>query len=311
LPEEVTGSFVLISKLYEALNQNTSIIQINIMQATISKRRINGLFLFFGPAFILSLFFLICSFSVQKFGDDFLKQLGITQQNADQKISNSILGGYIDSYGAKNAKNIALGNRKAVTLDLLAYIRKYVSSAAFVKEYSEMRERYKPVEETLQTPEQMRADNIAAYKKSVAQTEENLKKADPSVKQIFEKALEDAKKALKDAEDPNNKYYVNYTKNYPQLERNFKESHDRSIADWNAKYPKDQLQFVKKRLQEFLNTTNGIDFSAELTEKNGKKVFVNPDYERKDGRWKMAFRAGREVVEPARDFVQKWIDEIK
>jgi hypothetical protein len=260
LPEEVTGSFVLISKLYEALNQNTSIIQINIMQATISKRRINGLFLFFGPAFILSLFFLICSFSVQKFGDDFLKQMGITQQNADQKISNSILGGYIDSYGAKNAKNIALGNRKAVTLDLLDYIKKYVSSAAFVKEYSEMRERYKPVEETLQTPEQMRADNIAAYKKSVAQTEENLKKADPSVKQIFEKALEDAKKALKDAEDPNNKYYVNYTKNYPQLEKNFKESHDRSIADWNAKYPKDQLQFVKKRLQEFLNTTNGIDF---------------------------------------------------
>ncbi|HWI93904.1 MAG TPA: hypothetical protein VNT20_21645 [Flavisolibacter sp.] len=281
------------------------------MQATISKRRINGLFLFFGPAFILSLFFLICSFSVQKFGDDFLKQLGITQQNADQKISNSILGGYIDSYGTKNAKNIALGNRKAVTLDLLAYIKKYVSSAAFVKEYSEMRERYKPVEETLQTPEQMRADNIAVYKKSVAQTEENLKKADPSVKQIFEKALEDAKKALKDAEDPNNKYYVNYTKNYPQFERNFKESHDRSIADWNAKYPKDQLQFVKKRLQEFLNTTNGIDFSAELTEKNGKKVFVNPDYERKDGRWKMAFRAGRGVVEPARDFVQKWIDEIK
>jgi hypothetical protein len=68
---------------------------------------------------------------------------------------------------------------------------------------------------------------------------------------------------------------------------------------------------VKKRLQEFLNTTNGIDFSAELTEKNGKKVFVNPDYERKDGRWKMAFRAGKEVVEPARNFVQKWIGEIK
>lgn len=311
MPEEVTGSFVLISKLYEALKQSTSIIQINTMQATISKRRINGLFLFFGPALVLSLFFLICSFSVQKFGDDFLKQLGITQQNADQKISNSILVGYIDSYGAKNAKNIAFGNRKAVTLDLLAYIKKYVSSAAFVKEYSEMRERYKPVEETLQTPEQMRADNIAAYKKTVAQTEENLKKADPSVKQIFEKALEDAKKALKDAEDPNNKYYVNYTKNYPQLEKNFKESHDRSIADWNAKYPKDQLQFVKKRLQEFLDNTNGIDFSAELTEKNGKKVFVNADYERKDGRWKMAFRAGREVVEPARDFVQKWIDEIK
>jgi len=71
------------------------------------------------------------------------------------------------------------------------------------------------------------------------------------------------------------------------------------------------LLFIKKRLEEFLNTTKDIDFAAELAEKNGKKIFLNPDYERKDNRWKMAFRAGKEVVEPARDFVQKWTAEIK
>ena len=281
------------------------------MRQTDAKRRTRNLILFFAPTFFLALFFLICSFSAQKFGDDFLKQLGITKQSADEKITNSILGGYIDSYGAKTAKNIALGNRKAVTLDLLTYIKKYVGSAAFVKEYSEMRERYKPVEEKLQTPEQMRSENIAAYKKAVADAEQNVKKVDASIKQIFEKALEDAKKALKDAEDPNNKYYINYAKNYPQLEKNFKESHDRSIADWNVKYPQNQLLFVKKRLQEFLDATKDIDFSAELTEKNGKKIFVKSEYEHKDNRWKMAFRSGKEVVEPSRDFVQKWIDEIK
>jgi hypothetical protein len=281
------------------------------MRQTISRRKTKGLILFFVSSFLLSLFFTICSFTAQKFTDDFLKQLGITKQGADEKIANSILGGYIDSYGAKNAKNIALGNRKAVTLDLLNYIKKYVSSAAFIKEYSEMRERYKPVDEILQTPEQMRANNIAAYRKAVAEAEGNVKKVDPSIKQIFEKALEDAKKALKDAEDPNNKYYANYTKNYPQLVKNFKENHDRAIADWNTKYPQNQLLFVRKRLQEFLNATTGIDFSAELIERNGKKIFVKPEYEHKDGRWKMAFRAGKEVVEPARDFVQKWIDEIK
>jgi hypothetical protein len=174
-----------------------------------------------------------------------------------------------------------------------------------------MRERYKPVDEILQTPEQMRSDNIAAYKKTVAEAEQNVKKVDPSIKQIFEKALEDSKKALKDAEDPNNKYYVNYAKNYPQLAKNFKENHDRVIADWNTKYPQNQLLFVRKRLQEFLNATTDIDFSAELIEKKGKKIFVKPEYEHKDSRWKMAFRAGKEVVDPARDFVQKWIDEIK
>jgi hypothetical protein len=69
--------------------------------------------------------------------------------------------------------------------------------------------------------------------------------------------------------------------------------------------------FVKKRLEEFLNVTKDIDFSAELTERNGKKIFVNQQYEFKDSRWKMAFRAGKEVVEPARDFVEKWINEIR
>jgi hypothetical protein len=281
------------------------------MGQTISKRRTKSLVLFFGPAVILSLFFLICSFTVQKITNDFLKELGLTKKGADKQITNSIIGGYINTYGIRNAKNIASANRKAVTLDLLNYIKKYVSDPAFVKEYNGMRERYKPVDEILQTPEQMRSDNIAAYKKTVAEAEQNVKKVDPSIKQIFEKALEDSKKALKDAEDPNNKYYVNYAKNYPQLAKNFKENHDRVIADWNTKYPQNQLLFVRKRLQEFLNATTDIDFSAELIEKKGKKIFVKPEYEHKDSRWKMAFRAGKEVVDPARDFVQKWIDEIK
>lgn len=282
------------------------------MKQATSNRKIKGLILFFVPAFLLSLFFAVCSFTAQRFTDDFLKQLGITKQSADEKIVNSILGGYIDTYGAKNAKNIALGNRKAVTLDLLGYIKKYVGSAAFVKEYNDLRDRNKPKEEVLQTPDEMQASQIALYKKNVADIETNMKNTtDATVKKFFETSLEQAKKSLKDAEDPNNKYLASYRKNYPQSVKNFKDSYDRSVSGWNSKYPQNQLLFVKKRLQEFLSATNNIDFSAELTERNGKKVFVNSEYEHKDGKWKMAFRAGKEVVEPAREFVQKWIDEIK
>ena len=285
--------------------------QINFMRQAISKRKTKGLILFFVPTFLLCLFFAICSFTVQKFTDDFLKQLGITKQSADEKITNSILGGYIDSYGIKNARNIALGNRKAVTLDLLSYIKKYVNSPAFVKEYNDLRDRNKPKEQILETPDEMQVKEIASRKKAVADIEENLKTANASVKKFFESSLEQARKALKEAEDPNNKYIVAYRKNYPQSAKTFKESYDRSIADWNSRYPQNQLLFVKKRLQEFLDVTKDIDFSAELTEKNGKKIFVKPEYEHKDSRWKMAFRTGKEVVEPARDFIQKWMDEIK
>lgn len=281
------------------------------MRQTIAKKRSRGFLLFFAPSFILTLFFLVCSFTAQKFGDDFLKQLGVSQQAADEKIANSILGGYIDSYGIRNVKNIALGNRKAVTLDLLSYIKKHTVSAAFVNEYNQMRARYKPDEYIPQTPEAMRSEMIANVKDAVINSEEMLRKSDPSFKAIFEKNVEDSKKALKDAEDPNNKHYLAYSRNYPQAVKDFKASYERAIADWNAKYPPNQLMFVKKRLEEFLTVTKDIDFAAELFEKNGKKIFVNSDYERKDSRWKMAFRAGKEVVEPARDFVQKWISEIK
>ena len=44
---------------------------------------------------LLSLF--LFSFTVQKMKNDFLKQLGINQATADQKIGNSILGGYLAS----------------------------------------------------------------------------------------------------------------------------------------------------------------------------------------------------------------------
>ena len=54
-----------------------------------------------------------------------------------------------------------------------------------------------------------------------------------------------------------------------------------------------------------------FDFNAELISKNGKKIFANPQYEHKNNYWKMGFRAGREVVEPTRLFIEKWIQEIK
>jgi len=248
---------------------------------------------------------------MEKYADDFLKQLGINKNDADEKISNNILGGYLGIDGAKNAKNIILANRKAVTIDLLNYVRQYVKTDAFVKKYNEMRNYYKPKEQLVQTPEEWRIQNIKTNQEIVAKATEIVKNSKPEFKDIFQKNLDDAKKQLKDAEDTNNKYFVNYKKNYPQLVKDFKSSYDRSITGWKTKYPDNQLLYVKMRLEQFLDVTKDVDFSAELIEKGNKKLFANPEYERKDSRWKMAFRAGKEVVEPSREFVQKWIEEIQ
>lgn len=158
----------------------------------------------------------------------------------------------------------------------------------------------------------MRQANIDQYKKSVNDNEAILKKADASTKPIFEKVLAEVKKHLKEAEDPNNKAYVRYTKGYPQFVQDNEQRNNLLLQQWEDKYPADYRLFVKQRLLSFLEVTKDIDFEAELTVKNGRKVFVNPVYEKQKGSyWKMGFRAGKEVVAPARVFVQQWLDDLK
>jgi hypothetical protein len=250
------------------------------------------------------------SFTVYKLNNDFLKELGISKTEADKKITHSILGGYLDAYGVKNAKNILLGNRASVAKDLLVYTKQYVNSSTFKTEYAALKERNKPEQYKVQTPEEMQQNMVTQYKKGVADMEGYIKKADANMKPMFEKSLVDAKKMLKEAEDPNNKNIANYRKNYPELVKTNQQGYDNQLKEWEANYPANHMLYVKKRLQQFMDETEGIDFTAELTVKNGKKVFVDRKYESKGSRWKMGYRAGKEVVETARSFVQGWIAEI-
>lgn len=263
------------------------------------------------PYLLFFLFLVLSSFRLHTMANDFLKQLGITKATADERIDGSLLAGGLNLYGLQNAKNIALGDRKAVMLDILAYTKQRVNSAEFKKQYASLKESNKPeAPNHVQTPEELKQQQIATYKKAVEDVEAMVKNADASNKATFQKMLEDAQKELKSVEDPNNKMYQRYARNYEQLVKDIQAGYEHQLAQWEEKYPANHQLYVKKRLVQFMETTEGIDFSAELTTRNGKKVFVNPDYERKGSWWKMAFRAGKEVVEPARAFVQQWINEI-
>jgi hypothetical protein len=258
---------------------------------------------------IVSMF--LFSFKAKRMADDFLAQLGISKTLADEKIIGSFLGGSLDAYGVKNVKNIAVGNRTAVTMDLLRYTKKFTQGESFAAKYLEMKNNNKPEKPVVQSPEEMRATTIDAYKKSIEQTELSMKNADANMKPIFENVLKEAKKGLAAAEDPNNKSIASYTKGYPAMLKQIEEGYARQLVEWEKKYPSDSRQYIKMRLQEFLDETDDIDFNAELKTQDGKKVFVNRDYENRGNRWKMAFRAGKEVVEPARKFALEWMSEIK
>lgn len=243
--------------------------------------------------------------------DGFLQQLGISKTDADKKITRSILGGYLDAYGVKNIKNIAAGNKTALAKDLLAYTKKQVNSPAFIKEYNEMRNNYKPQPENIETPEETRKRMITEYKKGLDNMEKMLTTADAATKKSFEKLVADTKKQLAEAEDVNSKTNRQLKKSYEDQLIYGKAAYEKRITEWETQYPASQQLFIKKRLEQFLTETEHIDFSAALVSKNNKLVFADAAYESKGKRWKMAYRAGNEVVETARSFVQQWLAEIK
>ena len=96
-------------------------------------------------------------------------------------------------------------------------------------------------------------------------------------------------------------------------QNNFKwrnDEYQKSVKQWEADFPVKSSQLIKIRLAKFLEITKDIDYSAALTERNGKKFFTNTKYEAMSLQWKMGFRAGKEVTETARTFAQQWLKEL-
>lgn len=75
-----------------------------------------------------------------------------------------------------------------------------------------------------------------------------------------------------------------------------------------SKYPAKASDAVKLRLQEFLDLSATVDFSARLT--SGSR-FENSAYEAKPNEWKACYRAGEPVVKAAREEVEKWLSSLQ
>lgn len=75
------------------------------------------------------------------------------------------------------------------------------------------------------------------------------------------------------------------------------------LTKWQKEYPASPNIKIKAGLMKLLNEMKEVDFGAEL--KDGacnKKVFVNPEYEKKPYIWKMCCRAGSETTHTVQQF---------
>ncbi|MGZ8544214.1 MAG: hypothetical protein ACXWV0_02915 [Flavisolibacter sp.] len=252
------------------------------------------------------------AFKAKSMYADIWQQLGVSKNKGEENIKASFLNGYFHYYGAEKAKHIISGNRAAIAKDLMEYTKQQINSAAFKKEYDQMRSEAKPEAPTEQliTKEEMRKKSIAEIEKSITELEKSVK-ISPDMAKALQPVLDMQKLTLKDYKDPKSQTIdLLYSGEVYQHESRIRSFEER-LAEWEKDYPVDYRIVVKERLEHFIKLAKSVDFNAELKTVRDKKKFVNSAYENKPDEWKQIFRAGKEVIAPAISFAEQWVKELK
>jgi len=257
--------------------------------------------------------FLTLALKAKKLADDVWSQLGIKPADATANIYSSIQNGSFAYWGAKNAKNIAMGDRTAVINQLVAHAKKYIASEEFKRRYENEKKLRMPKEPELFpiNVEEIRAKEKQRIEQQIKQTEANANHPNPKVRNGVPKALENLKAELKTIDDPNNKNVEREVKQLESWNTAAQNRYKAQVQKLETDFPPNPQDLIKRRLQEMLDITADVDYNAELKEVGRFQVFVNPVYERKSKDWKLAFRSGKETTDVVRAIAQKWLKELK
>jgi hypothetical protein len=238
-------------------------------------------------------------------------QLGIPEKTGIENIRQSFLEGYLYSYGASAAKKIATGDRVSVAQDVLNYSKAYVNSPEFIKAYEQSRHSNMPVKPLPpKTKEQIQQEKIAELDKSISEGEKSMKSLPKDLIEPFKEVQQMLLDQKKDYENPDSEMLAYLVDAEKYTYKNARDQYESQMIQWQKDFPADHRTMVKARLEKFLQLTAEVDFDATLKEVNHMKKFVNPIYENKPNEWKMAYRAGKPVVDMARTFASQWLMEL-
>lgn len=257
--------------------------------------------------------FTTIAMKAKKRADDVWKQLGITLPQANMDINYSFNYGVFDYTGAKNAKNIAPGDRVAIIGQLVAYAKKYYNSNEFRTAYGTYRKGMmpQPPVSSTETAETIKAMEKLRLERNLKTAEEGLNSTNPKVKNGAPMRIENVKKELAALDDPNN---ATIKRRLADNDRSYQYAvklYGDKMTKFNQDYPEDPKGLLKTRLQQMLDITADVDYGAELKDAYNKKFFVNPLYERKPAAWKLAFRAGKATTDAVRAEATKWLSELQ
>jgi len=245
-------------------------------------------------------------------GSEVLAKLGLTSTTAKEDVLDSLTSGNVyDDSAFRAFKLLPAPARAGIVRAGLEWIRAYAGSAEFKAAYAEFRKGEKPA---LPAPRPSADDEMkkmkAEMEKNIAEMRKNMAAMDAQTKKDMEEAIQAMRGQMERMEkDPQQKELMRQSTAMSAEED--KKRHEQALAEWELRYPADPRALIKKRINEFLAASSGVDYAAKLAPRGDKMIFVKEEYEHKSSDWKTCFRAGKEATEAARAFAKDWLAELE
>ncbi|HUQ87877.1 MAG TPA: hypothetical protein VM096_09980 [Vicinamibacterales bacterium] len=242
---------------------------------------------------------------------DQLATLGISEGRAKEAVFDSLMSDAV-SIAGKPAAFIAMAPSARVALVnfALTLARSFVESDDFKRRYADHREANGPDP----LPEEQTADSIFkkqrdGFENQVTEMRKLFDQITPQQRATLEEGWKEMRQQFDEMEKGERRQQIEANLTAQRAEQ--VSARDAAMKEFEKTYPADPRGLVAMRLRRFLDVTKDIDYSAQLVDKDKKKVFANTALESKPSEWKMAFRAGKPATDAARTFAQKWLNDLQ
>jgi hypothetical protein len=242
---------------------------------------------------------------------DHLATLGISEGRAKEAVFDSFMSDAV-SIAGKPAAFIALAPAARVALVSFALnlARTFAESDEFKRRYADHREANGPEPLPAEmTVEAVFAKQRAGFENQVAEMRKLFDQITPEQRATLEAGWTDMRRQLDAMEKGDRRKEIEGILQEQRLEQ--VRGRDAALKEFEKVYPADPRALIAARLNHYLEVTRDIDFSAQLADKDRKKVFADAALEAKPAEWKMSFRAGKPATDAARAFAQKWLADLQ
>jgi len=245
-------------------------------------------------------------------GSDVAAKLGLSLTEAKAGVLESLGSGSVFSEAAFRAfKALTPEGRAAIVRSGLAAIKAYIAMDEFKTEYAKYREERKPEppEARLSADAEMKKQR-EEMEKQIAEMRKNMAGLDAETRKAMEEAIKAVQAQMEAMEkDPEQKAMIKQA--FEMQAAQEKEEYANRLKEWEEEYPADPRKLIVRRIDEFLEESEDVDFSAKLVQSGGRMKFALTEYEDKPPLWKLCYRAGKEAVQAAREFAAAWRAELE